>query len=427
MANIETLRAWIDSSDATARFKTLYPDRHEEARRRYHEALDRFCDLYGNKHEAAFFSVPGRTELGGNHTDHNGGTVLCGSIDLDVISVAAPSADNFLSLQSEGHGLISLDLSDCEKKENEVGTSAALCRGVAAHLKKNNKKIGGFMAYTHSIVPSGAGVSSSAAFEIMIGTIFNHLYNNAELTPTQLAEAGQFAESEYYGKPCGMMDQMACAHGGTILIDFSQKIPLVTAVKNYFDSAAHILCLVKLDVDHDDLTEAYAAIPAKMRTVAKEFEKDRLCEVEREVFYAAVPSLRKKIGDLPVLAALHFYQECERAERMGDALRDNRFPSYLALVCDSGASSFQFLQNVLIPGNSANQGAALALNLASQLLCGSGAWRIHGGGFGGTTQNYVPKPLFQRFCEEIEAVFGKGSVIPIHIRNVGAAKISPEK
>ena len=405
-------------------FRRLYGENAEAQKERYLGALDRFEALFGSEKEIGIFSAPGRTEIGGNHTDHNGGRVLAGSVDYDVIAVVAKEEGETVHIHSEGFAPDTVDLTKLSVDEKEFGKSAALIRGVAKGFLDRGLLVGGFTAYTESCVPKGSGVSSSAAFEVLLGTILNHLYNGGTVDGVEIAKISQFAEREYFGKPRGLMDQAACAVGGISMMDFAdEKAPVIRPIPFSFAEAGHKLCLIKLGGDHANLTHLYAAIPQRMKQVAALFGKEKLCHVSYKELLADLPRVRREAGDEAALAALHFCLETDRVVDQAKALQEGDFDRFLTLVNRSGQSSFQALGNVWIPMEGADQGAAVALNLAANLLNGAGACRIHGGGFGGTTQNFVPNDKVEEFRSVMESVFGEGACMVLSIRPVGPVKV----
>ncbi len=403
---------------------TLYGEDIALQKERYLSLIDRFAETFGEEDDVAVFSAPGRTEIGGNHTDHNHGRVLAGSVNLDVIAVAAKSDDQIARVYSVGFAPDNIDLDDQGVYEKEQGHSASLLRGIARAFDQRGYRRGGYRAVTISNVPKGSGVSSSAAFEVLLASIQNFFYNDGKIPALEIAKISQFAEREYFGKPCGLMDQAACATGGICLFDFAvESDPKVVPVPFDFEKSGYKLCLVAVGGDHSDLTDAYAAIPARMKKVAGFFGKKFLNEVTVEELTARIGEARRACGDDAVLAALHFLRDTERVPREKDALLAGDFPGFLKLVTASGHSSFEYLQNVLVPHENACQGAAIALHYASELLGDRGAWRIHGGGFGGTTQNFVPDDLVPRFRETMDGIFGKGACHVLTIRPVGPIRV----
>ena len=417
-------RAYLKDNRCEEILCKIYGEAADAQKERYLGALDSFEALFGSEKDISIFSAPGRTEIGGNHTDHNGGRVLAGSVDFDVIAVVAKEEGSTVHVHSQGFSPDTVDLSDLTIDEKNFGKSSALIRGVAKGLLDRGFSVGGFTAYTESNVPKGSGVSSSAAFEVLLGSIFNHLYNLGKIDAVEIAKISQFAEREYFGKPCGLMDQAACAVGGISMMDFAdEKNPIITPIPFSFAESGHKLCLVKLGGDHANLTHLYAAIPQRMKKVASLFGKEKLCQISFRELLADLPRVRKEAGDDAALAALHFCLDTDRVVEQAKALQEGDFARFLTLVNRSGQSSFQALGNVWIPMEGADQGAAVALNLAANLLDGSGACRIHGGGFGGTTQNFVPNEKVEEFRSVMENVFGEGACMVLSIRPVGPVKV----
>ena len=374
--------------------------------------------------EAGIWSAPGRTEIGGNHTDHQHGKVLAGSVDADMLAAAALNGSDLVRIQSEGYPMLEIRLDVLEPVESEKGTTAALVRGMCAQCAERGFPVGGFDACVCSDVPQGSGLSSSAAFEVLIGAVLNSLFCSDSLNATDLAIMGQKAENVFFGKPCGLMDQMASAWGGIIAIDFENPAaPVVTPVHFDFASAKHSLCMIDVKSDHASLTGEYAAIPAELGAVSAVFGKKVLREVAEEEFYARLPEVREKAGDRALLRAVHIYNDNRRVDAMTAALSQGDFDRFLALVRESGRSSWLYLQNVVVCGSAVNQAAGVALALCERLLCGRGAFRIHGGGFGGTVQAFVPDELLDPFRAGVEAVFGAGSCHVMQIRPVGFCRV----
>ena len=374
--------------------------------------------------EAALFSAPGRTEIGGNHTDHQHGRVLCGSVDLDMLACAAPNGENVIRIFSEGYGETCVMLDELKPVEAEKATTAALVRGVAAGVSALGYDISGFDAYVHSSVLAGSGLSSSAAFEVLVGVILNRFFCADALDAITIAKISQTAERDYYGKPCGLMDQMGSAVGGAVAIDFCDPAnPVVTRPGYDFDASHHALCIIDTGSSHDDLTDDYAAVAEEMRAVAACFGKAVLREVPEELFRANIPTVRQQCGDRAVLRARHFYSDDRRAAQEADALREGDFERFLALVNESGLSSVCDLQNIWSPAHPDRQSVSLALSVGRELLGGRGAIRVHGGGFAGTVQAFVPEDLLAGFRDGIEAVFGEGKCHILRIRPVGGTAI----
>jgi galactokinase len=375
------------------------------------------------------FSAPGRTELGGNHTDHNQGKVLAAGVQLDTIAAVMPNQEHCIRLQSDRFpDLCRIDLNDLEVRDAELGTSAALIRGMAACFIQAGYKVGGFDAYVMSDVLPGSGLSSSAAFEVLIGAILNRLYNQGKLTPVNLAQMGQYAENAYFGKPCGLMDQLACACGGIIAIDFKDPVkPMVKKLPFDFHQAGYELVVINTGGSHADLTADYAAITGEMKDVARHFGKKVLREVDAQGLLAAAASLRQELGDRAVLRALHYFEENKRVDQMLACLRQNDMSGFLQLVGASGRSSWQLLQNCYSPAHVREQGVALALALTAQFLGDEGAWRVHGGGFAGTIQAYVPVDKVDDYRLYMEKIFGKGCLTALTIRPRGVYCLTEHK
>ncbi len=378
----------------------------------------------GEEEDVRLFSVPGRTELGGNHTDHQWGRCLAGSVDLDTIACAAPNGINMVRIQSRNHRMAEVSLDDLSVHPAETGSSVSLVRGVAARLREMGHAVGGFNAYTTTRVLRSSGLSSSAAFEVMVGTIMNHLFCGGVLTPLQLAQVGQYAENVYYGKPCGLMDQLACASGGVIAIDFADPAaPSLRQVQVDLEREGYALVIVDAGAGHADLTEEYAAIPREMGAVAACLGRERLGQATYEQFLEELPRVRSACGDRALLRAMHFFQDDRRAAEQCGALERGDLPAFLRLVRRSGRSSFMNLQNVITCRDSREQPLAVLLALAEELLEGEGACRVHGGGFAGTIQAFVPLDRVERFTQGMEALTGAGSCHVLSIRGTGAAQL----
>lgn len=385
--------------------------------------LDTFHDYFGEA-QPVIYSAPGRTEIGGNHTDHQRGKVLAGSVNMDILAAAAENGSGIVRVKSEGYDMFQVDLGTLEPVETEQGTTAALVRGICSEAKDRGYEVRGFDACVTSQVMQGSGLSSSAAFEVLIGAVVNGLFCNEELDATELAIMGQAAENRFFGKPCGLMDQMASAWGGIIAIDFKDPSkPEVHPVDFDFASACHSLCMIDVGADHASLTHEYAAIPAEMKKISAHFGKDVLREVDEAEFFAAIPTLRREAGDRAVLRAIHIFQENRRVERLCQALGEGDFDAFLQVVRQSGRSSWMYLQNVIVTGSVKEQSAALALALCDSILGERGAYRIHGGGFGGTVQAFVPDDMLEEFRQKVEAVFGLGSCHVMKIRSRGFMKV----
>ncbi len=402
-------------------FQTLYgTDQVDAQKARYAEAIDGFVATFGDREDLRLFSAPGRTEIGGNHTDHNHGRVLAGSVNLDVIAVAAPRTDNTVQVQSAGYPMDVIDITELTVHEDEINKSASLIRGTVARFAERGYGIGGFDAYTTSNVLKGSGLSSSAAFEVLIGTILNHLYAGERVSAVEIAQIAQFAENQFFGKPSGLMDQMASSVGGIVTIDFADTDnPVIEAVPFDFAACGYKLCIVDVGGDHADLTHEYAAVPAEMKAMAADLGRPFLRGAYMEQLIAAMSTLRKKHGDRAVLRALHFIKENDRVTKQVAALKAGDFDEFKRLIIESGHSSYEYLQNVYAVCDVKEQSMSVALALAEHLLDGCGAWRVHGGGFGGTTQNFVPADKLDTFITTMEAVFGKGHCHVLSIRPYG--------
>ena len=378
------------------------------------------CPNSPQNNAVIWFSCPGRTELGGNHTDHNHGRVLAGSINLDTIAAVLPRQDSTVNIWSEGYKPFSVDIADISMHENEKGTSAALTRGLAAFLSpKAGAKLRGFDACLGSTVLPGSGLSSSAAFEVLIGSIIA-VVNRIEASPTELAIGGQYAENEYFGKPCGLMDQIACAFGNICAIDFTEPAaPSIEQIAFNFSAHGYELVVVNSGSSHADLTDEYAGIPTEMKAVAKLFGKQTLNKVSEQEILDQAPEIRKKFGDRAFLRALHFSAETLRAAGMREALEHDDLPAYFEMVRESGLSSWQLLQNIVPAGAVRDQNIAVALALTEKFLGKEGACRVHGGGFAGTIQAYIPSGRVTEYINYMKKVFGEAQVFPLQIRSHG--------
>ncbi len=396
----------------------------ERARARAAALVERFQATFGPAAEAALFSGPGRTELGGNHTDHQHGRVLCASVDMDMLACAAPNGGGAIRIHSEGYPALEVDLADLEARAEERNTSAALVRGVAAKIAALGYTLGGFDACVTSNVLSGSGLSSSAAYEVLVGNILNHFCCGDALDAVQIAKIGQYAENAYFGKPCGLMDQMGSSVGGAVAIDFADPAaPVVERADFDFSTSGHALCIVDTGSCHADLTDDYADITREMGTVAAFFGKGVLREVPEEDLWANLPALRERCGDRAVLRAIHFFADDRRAAQEAQALERGDFAAFLSLVNQSGLSSEVCLQNTWSVADPRQQAIPVALALGRRLLNGAGAIRVHGGGFAGTIQAFVPDGLLSGFKDGMEAVLGEGKCHILHIRPQGGCVV----
>lgn len=391
---------------------------------RHMQVIEKLEARFGAGRPVALFSAPGRTEIGGNHTDHQHGRVLAASVNLDTLAAVSENGTNLIRVQSEGYRLCTVDLGDLSVHENEKNSTLALIRGVAAKFASMGAKLTGFDAYVVSDVLRGSGLSSSAAFEVLMGVILNSLYYGGRASAVEIAQIGQYAENVYFGKPCGLMDQMASSVGNLVAIDFADPAaPVVERVDFDFSKTGHSLCILDSGADHANLTDEYAAIPGELKKLCGYFGKNVLREIPKDEFYAAIPALRKAAGDRAVLRAIHFYDDNDRVPQQVAALREGNFDRFLELMKESGRSSWMYLQNVIPAGYKEHQDVALALALCDKLLCGRGAYRVHGGGFAGTVQAFVPNDLLAEFREKTEQVLGKGTCHVLSIRPVGGTQL----
>lgn len=402
--------------------KAVYGDRADAMCERINRSVARFTALYGAG-DAFVFSVPGRSEICGNHTDHNRGEVFAASIDLDILAVARPTDGGKIRVFSEGFVESAVDISSLDVKSGDEGTSASLIRGVCDGLIKRGYAVSAFDCYMTSSVLGGSGLSSSAAFEDMIGTIENHFANGGEIDYMTIAQISQYAENVHFGKPCGLMDQVACASGGFVHIDFADpSSPVCRAIPFDVGKHGYSLCIISTGGSHADLTDDYAAVPAEMKKVASFFEKDVLREVPRERLFENIAALREYAGDRAILRAIHFYDENERVRELERALEADDINEFLDVVRRSGESSAVLLQNYFSPHAPTEQGVTLAAAAAKEFLAGRGAVRVHGGGFAGTVQAFVPKDIVVAFTAGMEKIFGKGCVTALTVRSIGALK-----
>ena len=426
MADSKILKEKLASGDYDARLKAVYLSDKAVAdqKERLAVIIDEYVKLFGDNENIELFSAPGRTEVGGNHTDHNHGKVLAASVDLDTVAAAAKRDDSVIVEKSFNFDALEVDISDLNIHTEEFGKSSGLIRGMCAGFVEYGYKIGGFNAASMSRVLSGSGLSSSAAYEVLIGTILNHLYNDGKVSAVDIAKIAQFAENKYFGKPCGLMDQMASSVGSFITIDFKDPSePIIKKVNFDFASCGHALCIIDTGGDHADLTDDYAAVRGEMEQAAEVFGKNVLRDVDETEFMRNISLVREKVNDRAVLRAMHFYAENKRAEAEVKALESGDFDAFKELVTESGRSSYMYNQNVFTTKDVAHQGVSLALAMCEYLLKGKGAWRVHGGGFAGTVQAFVPVDMLDDFCEKIEKVFSKGSCHVLSIRPFGGIKL----
>lgn len=371
------------------------------------------------------FSAPGRTEIGGNHTDHQRGCVLAAAVNLETVADVCLNGTNAIWVQSQGYPTIKVDLNDLSVREEEKNTTAALIRGVASSFVQRGAKLQGFDAVVNSTVLPGSGLSSSAAFEVLFGTILNELFFDKKLSPVEIAQIGQYSENVHFGKPCGLMDQMASSVGSLVFIDFEDPAnPKIEKVGFDLAAAGYALCIIDSGADHANLTDEYAAIPAEMKKVCAFFGKEVLRQISRDEFMKALPELRKTVSDRAILRAMHIYQENDRVVKLVQALKEGNVDSFLNLVKESGRSSWMYLQNITPAGAVAHQEVAVALAMCDMALHGRGAYRVHGGGFAGTVQAFVPLDMLDSFKADIEAVLGQDACHVLNIRDQGGIRVN---
>ena len=414
------------SDGALEKYSNLYVDTKAQTVR-FLTALDSYIELYGDdEDDVGIFSVPGRSEISGNHTDHNRGCVLAGAIDRDIIAVAARNTDGVIRFKSEGYPKTEIDLSEIDDPDNfENYTSKALIAGLAKGFVNSSYSIGGYNAYATTEVLKGSGISSSAAFEVMIGNIFNYFYNDGKVSNVEIAKLSQYSENVYFGKPCGLMDQVACAVGGFVFIDFKDpKDPIVDPIAFSLTDARYSLAIVNTGGNHADLNDDYASVPYEMKAVAKELGADVLRGFTEADIIAEIPALREKLGDRAILRALHFIRENDRVGVIREALKNSDVNGFLNGILASGSSSFKYLQNVFTTINVKEQGLSLALALTEGYLDGKNcAYRVHGGGFAGTIQVFIKNEYIDGYVALMDSVFGEGATMNLKIRPVGACRL----
>ena len=423
---VNEAKKYITSGALDEKLSELYgEERTLGARARYLGAVDEFGRIYGEDRCVSIFSIPGRSELSGNHTDHNGGKVIAAAVDLDIIVVASACAGSVVRFVSEGYDANCVDFdSYAFPKSEKYGTTESIIAGVLSGMNVGGYKIGGFDAYATSNVLSGSGLSSSAAFENAVGTVINHFYNNGAIDGVTVARISQYAENEFFGKPCGLMDQIACSVGGAVTIDFEDpKSPRVEKLEtDVFEG--YSLCIVDTGGSHADLTADYAAVPSEMKSVAAYFGKKNLRALSRDQVIAEIPALRGEVGDRAIMRAIHFFDENDRVDSQVKAIKDKDADGFLRGVLASGRSSFCYLQNVFAPKDPSEQGVSLALCVAESYLKNKkAAYRVHGGGFAGTVQAFVPTAYAEEFAATMDAALGKGACHILKIRNAGAERI----
>lgn len=426
-----------DSKELISRLETgkfdhtlqwLYKSSWSRQTGRYVSLIERKVKEVGEGEGIGLFSAPGRSEIGGNHTDHQQGCVLAAAVTMDIAAAVSPTEHSVIRVLSQGYPLCTVDIARLEPVEGEKNTSAALIRGVAAGFAKRGYRVGGFDAVMESCVPKGSGLSSSAAYEVIIGTILNHLYNDVSVDPLEIARIGQYAENEFFGKPCGLMDQTASSVGGFAAIDFaSPAAPVVRRIGCDLTQKGYTICIVNAGGSHAGLTPEYAAIPAEMRSVAACFGKECLREVPPEEFLTRLGELRGRVSDRALLRAIHFFDDNDRAQLEALALEKDDINGFLSLVMSSGASSQTALQNIYPPGDVSERSVSLALEISRILLSGIGAWRVHGGGFAGTIQAFVPNSMVEEYSSRMEGIFGKGCCYLLDVRPVGGYMLEEKK
>ena len=416
----------LDTERVKAQLRYLYGEDEallKSQQERYASLIGRHAELFGNREDVQLISAPGRTEIGGNHTDHNHGRVLAAAVNLDALCAASVREDLKVVFHSEGYDPVEIDLTDLSVKAEEKGTTAALIRGVAAGMKQAGYRIGGFDAAVTSTVAGGSGLSSSAALEVMLTGVLDSLYNRFDMPYVLRAQISKQAENEWFGKPSGLLDQMASAAGGLVTVDFRDTDhPEVEAISYDFAGKGFALVVTATGGSHANLTDQYAAIPAEMKSVAECFGQPVLRGLTADMLTAKTDELRAKVSDRAIMRAFHFIREDERVPKQVAALKEDRIEDFLQLIIDSGRSSYMYLQNVF--ADNRDQSLSLALCLAEEQLRGEGAWRIHGGGFAGTTLNFVPLKKTGSFVKIMERAFGEGACKVLNIRPVGAARIS---
>lgn len=421
--NITEIKSAILDGKFDKDFSMLYGDT-ATAKERYSKACDSFRKIYNESKEIRLFTAPGRTEVGGNHTDHQHGCVLAGSVNLDVIAVVSLNDDGKIRIKSEGYPMDTVDITEFNKNSNEEGNAISLIRGVCSRFRELGYEIKGFNAYTTSNVLKGSGLSSSAAFEVLVANILNNLFANGEVSPIDIAKIGQFAEREYFGKPCGLLDQMASSLGGFTYADFhNPDDPVTESIDLDIKSFGYTLCVVDTGGNHANLTQDYADITLECKAISNALGVDFLRDADVDEFYSKISELRKSCGDRAVLRAFHFVNEQQRVLEQRSALKSKDFEGFLEMVNASGQSSYDYLQNLYSTSDVSQQGLSLAIALTKKFLNGRGACRVHGGGFAGTIQCYIPTDMLDSYKEMIEKAFGKDSCCVLNIRPVGGYEL----
>ena len=424
MFSYDVVKKGLEGVEFDSALTSLYGASASAQKPRYIRVLNAFGELFGDHHEISFFSAPGRSEVGGNHTDHNHGKVLAAAINLDAIAAVAKNGKDVIRLKSEGYDMDMVDITDLTPKKSEFSKSKALIRGVCAGFVERGYEIGGFDAATANDVVSGSGLSSSASFEVLVGTILNYLYNDGKVSPVEIAQIAQYAENEFFGKPCGLLDQMTCSVGGFVFMDFNDPSePIIKPVKFEFESCGHALCIVNTGGSHSDLTDEYAAVKNEMISVAQRLGHGFLRDADQAQFLNSIDLMRGAVGDRAILRAKHFFSENDRVDKEVNALENKEFGEFKKLVIKSGQSSYMYNQNVFSVKDPISQPVSLGLCLCEELLDGKGAWRVHGGGFAGTIQAFVPLDMLADFKRRMELVFGEGNCYVLSIRPVGGVNV----
>ena len=427
MTSFNEMKKLLESRALDESFSKVYlKENYENQYKRFLEVLAAFGELFdkNGEREVSLYSAPGRTEIGGNHTDHNHGLVLAGGISLDAIAVASKNDEGVIRIKSAGYPMDVVECSDLDVKAEEEGRSKAIVRGIAARFKELGYNVGGFDATTASQVLSGSGLSSSAAFEVLVCTMLNYLYNDGKIDPVEIAKISQYSENVYFGKPCGLLDQMACSVGGFVRIDFEDTSkPVIEKIDFDFGKFGHSLVIVDTKGSHSDLTDEYAAVRSEMESVAEYFGKKVLREVDKADVVKNAGEIAKKLGERAVLRALHFYGENEKVTAQAKVLAEGDFEAFKDLIIASGRSSYMYNQNVYTCKAPKNQPLSLALQISELILSGKGAWRVHGGGFAGTIQAFVPNDLIGEYTDAMKSIFGDDACYVLSIRPFGGIEI----
>ncbi|MFI3141220.1 MAG: galactokinase family protein [Clostridia bacterium] len=427
MANIEQIKKSMISGALDESFETIYVKEQIKSQYpRYEAVIDSFAQYFDNDktREISLFSAPGRSEVSGNHTDHNHGKVLAASISLDAIAAACKNDDGIVRIKSAGYNMDVVDCGELEIVEKEIGKSNSLVRGVIARFKQLGYNIGGFDATTASQVLSGSGLSSSAAFEVLVCTMLNHFYNDGKIDPVEIAQISQYAENVYFGKPCGLLDQMACSVGGFVTIDFEDPSkPIINKIDFDFAHSGHSLCIVDTKGSHSDLTDEYVAVRREMEKVAEHFDKTVLREITKDMVMENMGEIIKAHGERAAMRALHFFNDNARVEKQVAALAQGDFETFKTCVIESGFSSYMYNQNVYTCKKPTNQPVSLALAVSEEILKGKGAWRVHGGGFAGTIQAFVPQESLEVYIKTMQSIYGDDSCYVLNVRPFGGVRL----